>query len=76
MSRSWALALDVIPTGGFTLKDTAARPAPPTMRLGYVGDDRFVVRDGVMKGRRGECLRDRQGKITWLRPSRVFRRKA
>jgi CubicO group peptidase (beta-lactamase class C family) len=71
-----ALALDVIPKGGFPLKSTPARPAPPTMRLAYLGDDRFVVLDGIMKGRRGEFLRDAAGKIIWLRASRVFKREA
>lgn len=68
------LALKVTPKGGFPLKDSPAPPAPPTMHAAYVGDDRFVVLDGPMKGRRGEFLRDASGAIVWLRASRVFKR--
>ena len=68
------LALKVTPKGGFPLKDSPTPPAPPTMHTAYVGEDRFVVLDGPMKGRRGEFLRDASGKIVWLRSSRVFRR--
>jgi CubicO group peptidase (beta-lactamase class C family) len=69
-----ALVLNVTPKGGFPLKDTPAAPPPPPMHLAYTGDDRFVVLDGPMKGRRGEFLRDASGAIVWLRSSRVFKR--
>ncbi|MGH7186570.1 MAG: serine hydrolase domain-containing protein, partial [Pseudomonadota bacterium] len=68
------LALNVTPKGGFPLKNSPAPPAPPAMQAAYVGEDRFVLLDGPMKGRRGEFLRSASGKIIWLRSSRVFRR--
>ena len=68
------LVLNVTPKGGFPLKETPPPPAPPTMHTAYVGEDRFVVLDGPMKGRRGEFLRDASGAIVWLRSSRVFKR--
>ncbi len=51
-------------------------PAPPAMRLGFLGEDRVVVLDGPMKGGRGEFLRNPDGSIAWLRLSRIRARQA
>jgi CubicO group peptidase (beta-lactamase class C family) len=58
--------------GGY---DTAP-PAPPTVRIGYCGDNRFVVLDGPTKGAPIEFLRAADGTVTfvWMDHGRVHRR--
>jgi CubicO group peptidase (beta-lactamase class C family) len=57
--------------GGFPAKDSPPPPAPPPTRIGFVGIDRWIALDGPAKGARGEFLRDAEGRIAWLRWSRI-----
>jgi CubicO group peptidase (beta-lactamase class C family) len=57
--------------GGFPTKDSPPPPVPPPAHIGFVGPDRWIVLDGLAKGQRGEFLRDQDGRIAWLRWSRI-----
>lgn len=72
--RDGGLALLTTFKGGFPLKTSPPLPSPPPARLAFIGDDRCIVLDGPMKGRRGEFLRDNEGRIVWLRSSRLYAR--
>jgi CubicO group peptidase (beta-lactamase class C family) len=62
--------------GGFPAKDVPPPPAPPPMRAGFTAADRWVVLDGPAKGAKGEFLRGPDGRIAWLRWSRIRARQA
>lgn len=61
------LILQAKPAGGFPKKDTPPPPAPPPAPIAFLADDRVVAVDGLMKGNRGEFLRDATGAISWFR---------
>ncbi|MDR7417397.1 MAG: serine hydrolase domain-containing protein [Armatimonadota bacterium] len=65
------LVLHVWPKGGFPVRDAPPPPPPPPARAAFVAPERFVVLDGLMKGRRGEFLQHPDGRIAWLRSSRL-----
>jgi CubicO group peptidase (beta-lactamase class C family) len=67
--------LQIYSQGGFPTPDVPAMPDPPPVSAALCGEDCLVVLDEPMKGNRGEFLRDKAGKIEWLRLSgRVHRR--
>ena len=61
------LILQVIPGGGFPEKDSPPPPAPPPAPVAFFDADRVTAVEGLMKGNRGEFLRDSQGEISWFR---------
>jgi CubicO group peptidase (beta-lactamase class C family) len=65
------LVFQVIPNGGFPFRDAPPSPAPPPAPAAFIGPDRVVVTGGLMKGRMGEFLRGPDGRIAWLRSSRI-----
>lgn len=69
------LILEVTPKGGFPFKDSPPAPAPPLAAVAFTGPDRIEVLEGYMKGRRGEFLRHPDGRIAWLRSSRLHARR-
>jgi CubicO group peptidase (beta-lactamase class C family) len=70
------LMVAMLPKGGFPVKDAPAPPPPPPARAAFIGPDRVVILDGLMKGRQGEFLRRNDGTIAWLRSSRIHARQA
>jgi CubicO group peptidase (beta-lactamase class C family) len=61
----------VVPKGGFPVKDTPPPPPPPPARGAFIGPNRVMILEGLMKGRQGEFLRRPDGTIAWLRSSRI-----
>jgi CubicO group peptidase (beta-lactamase class C family) len=68
------LVVSMIPKGGFPVKDAPPPPPPPPAHAAFVGPDRLVILEGLMKGRQGEFLRRADGTIAWLRSSRIHAR--
>ncbi len=56
-----------IPRGGFPTPETPPGPAAPPMRLAFYDTDRVVCLDEPMKDALGDFLRDKHGKVTFLR---------
>jgi hypothetical protein len=46
------------------------------MRAGFTAADRWMVIDGLSKGAKGEFLRGPDGRIAWLRWSRIRAKQA
>jgi CubicO group peptidase (beta-lactamase class C family) len=68
------LSLQIIPKGGFPDKDSPPEPAPPPTRLAFYQPDRVIALDPPLTGDRLEFLRDENGRIAWLRTSRLHKR--
>ncbi len=68
------LWLQLTPKGGFPDKDSPADPAPPPTRVAFYQPDRAVALDPPLKGDKMEFLRDDNGRIAWLRTSRLHKR--
>jgi hypothetical protein len=68
------LMVRVVPKGGFPVKESPASEAPPAARAAFIGRDRLMLLDGLMRGRKGEFLRRSDGSIQWLRSSRLHAR--
>lgn len=68
------LMIQATPKGGFPNKDSPASPPPPPSRAAFVGDDNIIALDEPMINTKAEFLRDNEGKIVWLRTSRLHRR--
>ncbi|HUP27278.1 MAG TPA: serine hydrolase domain-containing protein [Chloroflexia bacterium] len=62
-----ALAIYVIPRGGFPAKDSPPWPAPPPSPLAFCGNDNVIATEGVLKDTKGEFLRGPDGEIVWFR---------
>lgn len=60
------LQIQVIPQGGFPLKDSPAAPQPPPAPAAFIDQDRFIITDGPMRDNRGAFVRDAQGCVVWL----------
>lgn len=74
--QNGGLVMHVHLKGGFPDKNAPPAPTPPPMRLALLDDERFMVLDDPGKGARGEFLRDDDGRIAWLRLSRIRARQA
>ena len=71
------LVLQVTPKGGFPYKDSPPDPPPPPTRVAVLEDDGIVALDSPFKGARGECIRNPDGSIAWLRfGGRIGKRQA
>lgn len=68
------LMAGLIPNGGFPDVDSPPSPAPPPSRLAFFGPDRVIALDEPLINMKGEFLRDENGRIVWLRTSRLHRR--
>ncbi|CUS04979.2 Penicillin-binding protein, beta-lactamase class C [Candidatus Promineifilum breve] len=68
------LMMRSIPQGGFPDKDSPASPTPPPSRLAFFGPDRVVALDEPLINTKAEFIRDEEGRIVWLRTSRLHRR--
>jgi hypothetical protein len=68
------LVLHVTPRGGFPDKDSPASPPPPPTRLAFTGTDQIIALDEPQKGMRADFIRGADGRIIWLRTSRLHRR--
>ncbi len=62
------------PHGGFPDVDSPASPAPPPSRVAFFGTDRAIALDPPLINMKMEFLRDRDGRIEWLRTSRLHKR--
>lgn len=63
-----------IPQGGFPDIDSPASPAPPPSRVAFYAPDRIIALDPPLINMKAEFLRDKDGRILWLRTSRLMRR--
>lgn len=68
------LMAGLTPKGGFPDVDSPPSPAPPPSRLAFFGPDRAITLDEPMINTKAEFLRDENGRIVWLRTSRLHRR--
>jgi len=68
------LMVGMTPKGGFPDVDSPAPPAPPPSRLAFFGPDRAIALDEPLINSKAEFLRDNNGRIVWLRTSRLHRR--
>jgi CubicO group peptidase (beta-lactamase class C family) len=76
-ARDGQLWLRVEPKGGFPTADAPPGEAPPPVRVAWAGPDNLVMLDEPLKGVKAEVLRDKDGRIEWLRAGgRVHRRQA
>jgi hypothetical protein len=53
--------------GGFPTPDTPPPPNPPPDPVAFASEDEVFVPEGIFKGDRALFLRDRNGRIEWLR---------
>ncbi|MFO7660963.1 MAG: hypothetical protein R6X18_00075, partial [Chloroflexota bacterium] len=68
------LMVRATPKGGFPDKDSPAPPQPPPSRLAFIAANRVMALDPPMTNSRAEFLRDEDGRIVWLRTSRLLKR--
>lgn len=68
------LMVGLTPKGGFPDVDSPASPAPPPSRLAFFGPDMAIALDEPLINAKAEFLRDGEGRIIWLRTSRLHRR--
>ncbi len=69
------LTLQVIPYGGFPVKDSPPGPKPPPTRVAFIAKDRVIALDPPFKDVQAEFLRDRGGAVEWFRHGgRIHRR--
>lgn len=68
------LMVGLTPKGGFPDVDSPASPAPPPSRLAFFGPDMAIALDEPLINAKAEFLRDEDGRIVWLRTSRLHRR--
>jgi hypothetical protein len=66
-ARDGALWLQVEPKGGFPTADSPPGERPPPVRVALAGRDRLVMLDEPLQGVKAEILRDKDGRIEWLR---------
>jgi CubicO group peptidase (beta-lactamase class C family) len=66
-SKDGYLVLQDIPRGGFPTPETAPGPAIPPMRLAFYDADHVVCLDEPMKRALGDFLRNKDGRVAFLR---------
>jgi CubicO group peptidase (beta-lactamase class C family) len=69
-----ALLVSTVDMDVSSYTDTPSEPPPPAHIRPYA-PDRFLIVDGPGKGRKVEFLRERDGKLAWLRLSRIYRKR-
>lgn len=62
------------PKGGFPDVDSPPSPPPPPSRLAFFAPDRAITLDEPLINLKAEFLRDDDGRIIWLRTSRLHKR--
>lgn len=68
------LLLTVTDKGGFPDENSPPAPSPPPTRVAFCAADRIVALDPPLAGDQAEFVRDEDGRILWLRTSRLHRR--
>ena len=68
------LVLNYTPLAGFPDKNSPPSPAPPPTRLAFTAVDEVVGLDEPHKGLRADFIRGADGRIRWLRTSRLHTR--
>jgi hypothetical protein len=68
------IMVQMTPKGGFPDKDSPPSPTPPPSRLAFFEPDRVIALDPPLINMKAEFMRDQDGKIIWLRTSRLHRR--
>ncbi len=64
----------MIPKGGFPYQDSPPGQTPPPSRVAFYAPDRIIALDVPLENLRAEFLRDEDGRILWLRTSRLHKR--
>ena len=67
------MMLQVTPKGGFPDVDSPPPPPPPPVRMAFIGPDLAMALDEPLNNLKAEFLRE-DGRIVWLRTSRLHRR--
>lgn len=62
------------PKGGFPDVDSPPSPAPPPSRLAFFAPDAAIALDPPLINMKAEFLQDDQGRVTWLRTSRLHKK--
>lgn len=65
--RDGGLVLQVIPKGGFPTEDSPPSAAPPPVKVALYDEDKLAGLEDPFRDNRAEFLRDRDGRIAWLR---------
>ncbi len=69
-----SLILHYFPNGGFPDKNSPPPPAPPPTRIAFTAADEIIALDKPLEGTRADFIRAEDGRIVWLRTSRLHRR--
>lgn len=72
--KNGELLVHSTPKGGFPDKDSPPSPPPPPSRLAFFDFDRAIALDEPLINLKAEFLRGDDGRIVWLRTSRLHRR--
>lgn len=64
----------MIPKGGFPYQDSPPGQTPPPSRVAFYAPDRIIALDAPLENLRAEFLRAEDGRILWLRTSRLHKR--
>lgn len=67
-----AMMVKNIPKGGFPDQDSPPSPALPPARIGFTAKDKMKVLDPPLEGLQADIIRYPDGRIRWLRTSRLF----
>lgn len=68
------LLVRMIPKGGFPHQDSPPGQTPPPSRAVFYAADRIMALDAPLEHLRAEFLRGEDGRIAWLRTSRLHKR--
>jgi hypothetical protein len=68
------MMVQMTPKGGFPDKDSPASPPPPPSRVAFFTPNHAIALDEPLINMKTEFLREDDGRIAWLRTSRLHRR--
>jgi CubicO group peptidase (beta-lactamase class C family) len=68
------LMVQAIPKGGFPYQDSPPGPTPPPSRLAFYAPNCVIALDEPLENVRAEFLRGEDGRIVWLRTTRLHKR--
>ena len=68
------LMVQMTPKGGFPDVGSPPSPPPPPSRVKFIAPDRAIAIDEPLINMKAEFLRGDDGRINWLRTSRLHRR--